>query len=258
MAQIAKASNTPVQMFGQEGSASQKNQGRATGIRTAGAYHDQGGVHLAGGIVGGGGGRDFIVARRAQAADALGQGITDEEGDVVLRDKLRNILSGELDSYGAAAEGRDRRIADAGERGLARNVAQMQRQAGGTGVGSLQRGRGLGEILAGAQREQGAALNQSQLQRGQELAGLAGVGQNVLGQSLAERAYTLNQANTLAQLLQQQADAEQGSFLATRDQGGPSDFEKFLGYGLQAGGIAAGAGAFGGGGGGSGLTINYR
>lgn len=213
---------------------------------------------------GSGQGKDFTIGRQYQAVEGLRGSLTDaEEGDYANRSALRNALSGQISQYGGAADAREQNFMGNQERGLARNLAQMRRQMGGTGLaGSSQQNRSLGDILAGSQRETGQGLNQLQLQKGQELNQLAAGNQANLAQGLMERGFNLEQASTLANLLQRQAEVEQGSILGTRqpiDQG-PSDFDRGLGYMLQMYGISAssansmGGGGGGGGGGGAGMA----
>lgn len=198
--------------------------------------------HLAN-VAYGGQGKNFTVYRGAQALDALRSGATDAEaGDYQNREALRQALGQQIGQYGGAADQREQNFLANQERGLSRNVAQLRRQMGGTGLqGSSQGNRSLGEVLAGAQRETGQGLNQLQLQKGQELSQLAGANQANLAQTLAERGFTLDQAKSLSELLQQQAMMEQNSILGSATQAGPSQLERGIGYATQLGGALGGA-----------------
>lgn len=194
----------------------------------------------------GGQGKNFTVYRQAQALDTLRGGVTDAEaGDYANREALRNAVGQQIAQYGGQADTRERNFMANQERGLSNNVAQLRRQMGGSGLSrSSQSARGLGDVLAASQRATGEGLNQLQLQKGQELGQLANVNQSNLAQSLAERGFTLQQAQSLADLLQQQALVEQNSILGTATQPGPSGFEKALGYGLSGLGALASGGIF--------------
>ncbi len=188
----------------------------------------------------GGVGRDYATAREGQAEGVLRGATTQDEGDFANRDALRQAMSKQIAQYGGLDDQRSATFGANQQRALSNNIAQARRQMGGTGLGgSLQAGRGLGDILAASQRANNEGRNQMQLQKGQELGQLAGVNQANLQQSLAERGFTLQQAKSLSDLLQQQSAQELGSVIQTRSQPGPSDFEKYLGYGLQVAGTGA-------------------
>lgn len=192
---------------------------------------------------GGGQGKDFTAGRQAQAARVMQAGLTGSEaGDYANREALRQALAAQISQYGGASDAREQNFLGNQERQLSRNVAQLRRQMGGTGLqGSSQANRSLGELLAASQRETGQGLNQLQLQKGQELAQLGATQGGLLQQALAERGYTLQQAQALATLLQNQAALEQGSIMGTMQPVGPSTLERGLGYGLGLLGTAAGA-----------------
>lgn len=184
------------------------------------------------GEYGKGEGKPFTVESQIRAREALGKGMTDSEGDYGLRNAIRQRAQGMLAEPATGEQ----------ERGLSRALAVARRQQGGVGTyGSSQSNRGMGDVVSsyaqGVQAAEPARLAQ--------LSGIAG---GTLAQSLQERGYSLQQANTLAQLLQRQGEVEQGSILGTQQQLGPSDFERALGYALQAGQIAAVAGSSGSGG----------
>lgn len=182
----------------------------------------------------GGRGEEFRVARMGQAEGVLKSGLTTDEGDFANREALRKALGEQIAQYGGLADQREQNFMGNQERGLSRNVAQLRRQMGGTGLqGSSQGNRSMGELLAASQREMGQGLNQMQLQKGQELNQLGQGNQMNLMQSLAERGFTLQQAKSLSDLLMQQSGAEAQNILGTRTQAGPSDFEKTLGYMIQ-------------------------
>lgn len=197
---------------------------------------------------GGGQGKDFTIARQGQAAGVLEGALTDvEEGDYQNRESLRGLLAQEIGSFQGNNDARKESFMADQERGLSRALQQARRQANRAGLGgSLQQGRGMGDILAASRREQNKGLLDLQGQRSAEIGRLAQTQGSVLQQSLLERGFTLEQAKTFADLLQRQAELEQGSILGTQKAQGPSDFERTLGYALQGGAIAAGAGAFGG------------
>lgn len=253
MAQISYANNGPVSMTAPQASPYQKQSVQSNG--TAEMARPQFSTNYLADVAYGGQGKDFTAYRQAQALDTLRSGVTDAEaGDYSNREALRSALAQQMADYGGLNDTRQRNFMNAQERGLANNVAQLRRQMGGTGLSrSLQANRAFGDVLANAQRASAEGLNQFQLQKGQELGQFAQINQSNLSQALAERGFSLEQAKTLADLLQRQALAEQESILQTRTQPGPSDFEKGLGYALQAGGVAAQA--FGGGGASKGLSL---
>jgi hypothetical protein len=190
---------------------------------------------------GGGQGKDFTIARQGQAAGVLEGALTDvEEGDYQNRESLRGLLAQEIGSFQGNNDARKESFMADQERGLSRALQQARRQAGGAGLGgSLQQGRGMGDILAASRREQNKGLLDLQGQRSAEIGRLAQTQGSVLQQSLLERGFTLEQAKTFADLLQRQAELEQGSILGTQKAQGPSDFERGLGYALQGAAVAA-------------------
>lgn len=223
-----------------------------TGQAVQGAAAYQGGPNYLGdmSMVGGGKGKDFTAYRQAQALDTLGKGVSSGEGDQGVRAALRNQIMQQISNLQNNQNTANGQFASQMDRGLNNSLAMARRQMAGTGLsGSQQAGANLGSIVGNAQAARSQGLLNLQNQGIAQLQGLTGTEQGVLGQSLAERGYNLNQANTLAQLLQQQAGLEQGSILGTMQQAGPSDFEKGLGYLFSgagaAGGLMSGLGALG-------------
>lgn len=189
---------------------------------------------------GGGSGRDFTTARQYQALNAAMGGTSGGEGDTAMRDRLRQAIGAQLDAQPGAQDTARGQLTAGLDRGLNNSVSTLRRQLGGSGMmGSQQAGSAFGNIVGQEQDARAKGLSDLNQQGLQNLSLLNQNEGNLVQQSLAERGYNLNQGMSLANLLQQQAGLEQGSIIATRQpiDEGPSDFEKGIGYGLQAYGI---------------------
>lgn len=176
-----------------------------------------------------------VLSLQNRGQRVLGSGISGGEGDIDVRDALRNQLMNQVGGYGANVQSNRDQFNSSIDRGLNNSLATARRQLAGTGqINSLQGGRALGDIIGNSQRARSQGLLDLQNQEGQRLSTLANAGGALTQQSLQERGYTLQQAKTLADYIQKNAQMQQDSLLGTRTQNGPSDLETGLGYGMQA------------------------
>lgn len=231
------------------------------------------GFRIPGVTIGGGDpfqvGQNFQRERTGQAVGALESGFTGRiEADEQLRGGLREAFANKLGGLGGATSRRRNQFEGDFERGLGTSLASLRRNFGGTGLaGSAQGNRATGNVVGQALQQRNRGLQDIENQELQDLASILSGQQNIAGQGLQDRGFQLGQAQSLSQLLQQQANQEQNAILQTATPQGPSDLEKGLGIFGSLGGAAAGffSGApssgvvrqgLGGAGGGSGQLVN--
>lgn len=189
----------------------------------------------------------FFEERRRQAVDVLREagGVEDPETQAFRR-QLQQQLTQRLGGLGALEARRRAAFEAEQQRGLAQALGQTRRQFGGLGLaGSQQFGRGLGEIVAGAQRQRAAGEIGLEESVNRQLAQLQQIQQANALAALRERQQQLAERSALANLLQRQATGEiarEAGSLARQQEflGGPSGFERLLGTGLAVGGTLAG------------------
>lgn len=188
---------------------------------------------------GSGAGQIFSQQREAQAVNALNAGLSNNEGDVALRNQARNALNAQYGALNPAADSAN--LNSQYDTGLNNSLSIARRQMGGSGIsGSQQGGNVLGNIVSQSNAGRLNAQAGLQQQQATTLGALNNAESNTLQQSLAERGYNLGQASSLADLLQRQSSGEMGYLSSTRDAApSPFTFQQGLGAAIGAGGVAA-------------------
>ena len=188
----------------------------------------------------GGLGQNFTAEQQAAAQDVLSRSMTGGEGDQGIRNQLRNQLQKQMGNFQNNQSTQGGAYNAQMQNQLNNALATARRQMGGTGLsGSQQAGANLGNIVGASQAAQSQGLINLQNQGIQQL-GMMGQNEgNILGQSLQERGYNLKQGQDLANLLEQNAQMQQQSFLGTQKTPGPSDFQTGLGDVLAGAGTVA-------------------
>lgn len=181
---------------------------------------------------------------RAQAQAILAAGASTGEGDINARNTSRDALAKQMGDFQANQSAQGGQFQAQMDQGLNNSLSIARRQMGGTGMaGSQQGGSMMGNIVAANDAARSKGLLDLQDRGVQELNTMANTEGQTLQQSLSERGYNLNQANTLAQQLDQQANdataGYQGMF--NKPQSGPSFASQLLGSALNAGSQVAGA-----------------
>lgn len=233
-----------------------QNTGHTLGeVGSAAAPHDLGtGFNEE---VGYGAGQVFAQERENQAVNAQNVGLSNNEGDVAQRDAARKAVMGQYANFNPNAQGAN--LNSQYDQGLNNSLAIARRQMGGTGnAGSQQANAGIGGIVASSNAGRLNAQADLQGKQAQTLGALGQTEGQTLQQSLQERGYNLQQATTLANLLEEQAKTQYNwlNGIEAAKAGAaanPSGLDKAIGYGLgavgAAGSLAGGLNA--------GTTVNY-
>lgn len=184
-----------------------------------------------------GAGQQFAASQQGNAIASVEAGMQNTEGDVTQRNALRSQMMNQLGNMNTNAQ-MGNVNAQYGNQ-LNNSLAMARRQMGGSGLsGSQQAGANLGSIVAQSNTAQAGAQGALQQQQAQTLQGLTGVQTGVTQQELAQQGQQFGQADTLANLQQEQANSIYG-YNSSMNSPAPQPF------GLQQGlgDLFAGAGA---------------
>lgn len=161
---------------------------------------------------------------------AAGGVATNDEGNAQNRLALGNLINTQAGNFAnQQATNQGQFQAQMGQN-LNNAMATARRQMGGTGLsGSQQAGANLGNIVGANQQATAQGIANLNNQGYQQLGQMAGTQGSLEAQMLGQQGQTFGQADTLANLLQQDSSLALQEQLGTMQAPSPSSFQQILG-----------------------------